>query len=150
MFGQLTPGAIEALLHAEIVGRIAYIDRRGFPTIAPLTYAYDGRAFYGYSLLGAKIENMAANPHVCVEVDRIENAADWRSVIVRGTFERLHGKAAVEAVERISERLRTVAEATGAPPMAWRTFVTRMGGDGIAYRIHITEKHGRYSTFGIG
>jgi uncharacterized protein len=146
VIGQLTPGAIEALLHEEIVGRIGYVDRRGFPTIVPITYAYDGRAFYGYSLLGAKIENMTANPRVCLEVDRIESAADWCSVMVRGTFEQLSGRAAVEAVEQISERLRTVAAATAAPAMAWRTFVTRTGGDGIAYRIHITQKHGRYST----
>ena len=150
MFGELTPNSIEALLHEEVVARIGYVDRRGLPCIIPITYAYDGRAFYGYSLLGAKIEHMAANPRVCVEVDRVENAAEWCSVIARGTFERLHGRAAVEAVERISERLRTVAAATAAPVMAWRTFVTRTDGDGIAYRIQVTEKHGRYSTSGAG
>jgi uncharacterized protein len=150
MFGELTSNAIEALLHEEIIGRIGYVDRRGLPSIVPITYAYDGRAFYGYSLLGAKIENMAANPRVCVEVDRVENAADWCSVIVRGTFEPLDGSAAVEAVERISERLRTVAAATAAPVAAWRTFVTRTGGYGIAYCIHVTEKHGRYSTSETG
>ena len=146
MFGQLTPGAVEALLHEEIVGRIGYVDRRGLPTIVPITYAYDGRAIYGYSMLGAKIESMAANPRVCLEIDRVDNAAEWRSVLVRGTFELLDGRVAVEAVERISERLRTVAAATAAPAMAWRTFVTRSGGDGIAYRIHVKEKYGRYST----
>lgn len=150
MFGNLTPNAIEALLHEEIVARIGYVDRRGLPRIVPFTYAYDGRAFYGYSLLGAKIENMSANPRVCVEVDRVKSAADWCSVIVGGTFERLVGSAAADAVERISERLRTVAAATGAPVMARQTFVTRTGGDGIAYRIHITEKHGRYSTSETG
>jgi nitroimidazol reductase NimA-like FMN-containing flavoprotein (pyridoxamine 5'-phosphate oxidase superfamily) len=146
MFGELTSDAIEALLHTEIVARIGYVDRRGLPCIVPITYAYDGRAIYGYSLLGAKIEHMSANPRVCVEIDRVENAANWRSVIVRGTFEQLYGSAAVEAVERISERLRTVAAATPAPLAAWRTFVARTGGDGIAYRIRITEKHGRYSA----
>ncbi len=146
MFGELTPGAIEALLHEEIVSRIGYVDRRGLPTIVPITYAYDGRAIYGYSALGAKIENMAANPRVCVEIDRIDNASEWRSVLVRGTFELLDGRAALEAVERISDRLRTVAIATAAPATARRTFVTRAGTDGIAYRIHVTEKYGRYST----
>jgi hypothetical protein len=73
MFGKLTPDAIESVLHAEIVGRIGYVDRRG--------------------------------------VDRVVNAADWCSVVARGTFDRLEGGAAVEAVERISDRLRTVAAA---------------------------------------
>lgn len=146
MFGELTADAIESLLHSEIVARIAYVDRRGLPFIAPITYAYDGRAIYGYSLLGAKIEHMSTNPQVCVEVDRVESAADWRSVTARGLFRKLYGQAADEAVERISDRLRTVAAATGAPVMAWKTFVTRIGGAGIAYRIDVTQKHGRYST----
>jgi uncharacterized protein len=146
MFGEMTPSAIEALLHEEIVGRIGYVDRRGLPYIVPFTYAYDGRAFYGYSLLGAKVENMGANPRVCVEVDRVQNAAEWCSVIAHGTFERLEGAHAVDAVERISERLRTVAAATAAPVQAWRTFVARSGGPGIAYRINVTQKHGRFAV----
>jgi uncharacterized protein len=146
MFGKLTSDAIEALLREEIVGRIGYVDRRGLPCITPITYAYDGRNFYGYSLLGTKIENMGAHPNVCVEVDRVINAAEWCSVVARGTFEPLEGSAAVEAVERISGRLRTVAAATAAPVTAWRTFVSRIGGDGIAYRIRVAEKQGRYSS----
>jgi nitroimidazol reductase NimA-like FMN-containing flavoprotein (pyridoxamine 5'-phosphate oxidase superfamily) len=142
----LTAGAIEALLHAGVVARIAYVDRRGLPCIVPITYAYDGRAFYGYSLLGSKIENMIAQPNVCVEVDRVVNAADWRSVIARGEFRRLHGDAALDAVERIGERLRTIGAAVGAPAAAWRTFVARTGGPGIAYRIDVFEKRGRCAT----
>jgi nitroimidazol reductase NimA-like FMN-containing flavoprotein (pyridoxamine 5'-phosphate oxidase superfamily) len=145
MFGELTPDAIESLLHSEIIARIAYVDRRGLPSIVPITYAYDGNAFYGYSLLGAKIEHMSVNPRLCVEVDRVESMADWRSVTARGLFRVLHGQAAVEAVERISDRLRTIGAATNAPVPAWRTFVARSGGAGISYRIDITAKHGRYS-----
>ena len=146
MFGELAPHAIEALLHEELVARIGYVDADGVPAIAPITYAYDGKALYGYSLFGAKIAEMLAHPQVCVEIDRVDDAATWRSVVLRGTFEPLEGAAAVEAVDRISERMRTVAAATGAPPAAWRTYVTRAGGDGIAYRIRITQKRGRYST----
>jgi nitroimidazol reductase NimA-like FMN-containing flavoprotein (pyridoxamine 5'-phosphate oxidase superfamily) len=46
MFGQLTPGAIEALLHEAIVGRIDHADSSRLPGDCPVTYAYDGRAFY--------------------------------------------------------------------------------------------------------
>ena len=66
MFGELTPAAIESLRHSGLVARNAYADRRGPPYIVPITYAYDGRAFYD-------------------------------------------GQAELEAVERISDRLRTVA-----------------------------------------
>ena len=60
--GELTADAIESLLHSEIFARIAYVDRRGQPYIVPITYAYDGRAIYGYSLLGAKVEFMRPTP----------------------------------------------------------------------------------------
>jgi uncharacterized protein len=146
MYGELTPAAIESLLHSEIVARIAYVDRRGLPCIVPITYAYDGRSIFGYSLLGAKIEHMSVHPQVCVEVDRIESAANWRSVTARGLFVKLDGQPAVEAVERVSDRLRTVAAVSTAPAAAWRTFVARSGGPGIAYRIEITQKRGRYSS----
>lgn len=146
MFGELAPHAIEAVLHEELFARIGYVDADGLPAIAPISYAYDGRSIYGYSLFGTKIAEMSAHPKVCVEIDRVDDAATWRSVVLRGTFEPLEGLEAMEAVERISERLRTVAAATGAPPAAWRTYVMRAGGDGIAYRIRITEKHGRYSA----
>jgi uncharacterized protein len=148
VLGVLTSDQIEALLRAEIVARIGYVDRRSLPCIVPITYAYDGRAIYGYSLLGAKIENMSAKPKVCVEIDRVQGAADWSSVIVRGIFRRLEGKAAVDAVDLISARLRTLGSATDAPATASQTFVARAGGAGIAYRIDITEKRGRYSRSG--
>jgi uncharacterized protein len=148
MLGVLTSDQIESLLLAEIVARIGYVDRRGLPCIVPITYAYDGRAIYGYSLLGAKIESMSAKPRVCVEVDRVQGAADWTSVVLRGVFRRLEGDAAVNALELISARLRTLGSATAAPAMASQTFVARTGGAGIAYRIDITEKRGRYSSSG--
>jgi uncharacterized protein len=145
-FGALTPNAIESLLHSQLVARIGYVDRRNLPRIVPITYAYDGKAFYGYSLLGAKIENMSANPRVCIEVDSVTSAAEWSSVVAQGLFHLLEGEAATNAVERISDRLRTIGSATGAPKEAWHSFVARLGGAGVAYKIDVTEKTGRYSA----
>lgn len=142
----LSADAIEALLREEIVARVAYVDQRGRPCIVPITYAYDGKALYGYSMLGSKIEGMSSRSDVCIEIDRIRNSADWWSIVVRGTFEQLSGNAAVEAVERISDRLRTVARVDGAPNAAAQTYVAREGGPGIAYRIRVTERHGRSSA----
>ena len=146
MIDVLSADAIEALLREEIVARVAYVDQRGRPCIVPITYAYDGKALYGYSMLGSKIEGMSSRSNVCIEIDRIRNSADWWSIVVRGTFEQLSGNAAVEAVERISDRLRTVACVDGAPDAAAQTYVAREGGPGIAYRIRVTERHGRYSA----
>jgi nitroimidazol reductase NimA-like FMN-containing flavoprotein (pyridoxamine 5'-phosphate oxidase superfamily) len=140
---ELNAKEIESLLHEEIFARIGYVDRRSKVWVVPFTYAYDGKSVYGYSLLGAKIEGMNVNPDVCVEVDRIRDNADWWSVVARGKFEQLTGDAAVEAVERISARLRTVARAEDAVEPAEHTYVAREGGPGIAFRIRLNEKHGR-------
>jgi nitroimidazol reductase NimA-like FMN-containing flavoprotein (pyridoxamine 5'-phosphate oxidase superfamily) len=142
----LSVEAIESLLREEVVARVAYVDRQGRPCIAPITYAYDGSALYGYSMLGSKIEDMSTNPDVCIEVDRIRNAAEWWSITLRGTFEQLGGTAAVDAVQRISDRLRTAAYVGAAPAAAERTYVARQGGPGIAYRIAVTERCGRFSS----
>jgi hypothetical protein len=144
----LTADAIESLLWEQIVARVAYVDGRGRPCIVPIAYAYDGKALYGYSMLGSKIEGMSSHPNVCIEIDRIHNSANWWSIVIRGTFEQLSGNAAVAAVERISNRLRTVACLDGAPDAAARTYVAREGGPGIAYRIIVTERQGRYSAAG--
>jgi nitroimidazol reductase NimA-like FMN-containing flavoprotein (pyridoxamine 5'-phosphate oxidase superfamily) len=148
--GDLDEREIESLLRAELVARIAYIDRRGFPYIVPITYAYDGAAFYGFSADGAKLEGMRYEPRVCVAVDRVHDAADWWSVVALGRFEELQGGAALDAVRRISERLTTMADADALPEDARRTYVDRLGAPGVAYRIRVESKHGRFARSGAG
>lgn len=145
LFGDLSDEAVESLLHEETVARIGYIDHRGRPGIAPITYAYDGSSLFGYSPDGVKIEGMREHPYVCVEVDRVRDAADWISVVAYGRFEELTGEAAVDAVRRIADRLRTLARTQRLPDAASRTYVARLGSDGIAYRIRIDLKHGRFA-----
>ncbi len=148
VIGDLDEREIESLLHAELVARIAYLDRRGFPYIVPITYAYDGAAFYGFSADGAKLEGMRHEPRVCVAVDRVHDAADWWSVVALGRFEELQGAAALDAVRRISERLTTMAQADALPDDARRTYVARLGAPGVAYRIRVESKHGRFARSG--
>jgi nitroimidazol reductase NimA-like FMN-containing flavoprotein (pyridoxamine 5'-phosphate oxidase superfamily) len=145
MIGDLNEHEIESLLREELIARIGYVDRRGYPHIAPITYAYDGRAFLGYSPDGEKLEGMRHNPQVCVEVDRVHDAADWLSVVATGRFEELRGDAALDAVYRISERLSTIARADGYPAPAHGTYVARLGIPGVAYRIKIDRKQGRFA-----
>jgi nitroimidazol reductase NimA-like FMN-containing flavoprotein (pyridoxamine 5'-phosphate oxidase superfamily) len=143
--GELDDRQIESLLHEETVAPIAYVDRRGSPYIVPVTYAYDGASFFGYSPDSSKLEGMRHRPHVCVEVDRVRDAADWQSVVALGPFEALRGDAAVDAVRRISERLTTLASADGLPDAARRSYVARLGAPGVAYRIRIERKSGRFA-----
>jgi uncharacterized protein len=144
-FGELEEREIDSLLREELVARIGYVDLAGEPHIAPVTYAYDGTAILCYSPEGAKLDDMRLSPRVCVQVDRVQDAANWVSVVAAGCFEELRDEAAVDAVRRVSERLTTVASADGLPDAAGRTYVARTGAPGIAYRIAIDRKQGRFA-----
>ncbi|MBW2660252.1 MAG: pyridoxamine 5'-phosphate oxidase family protein [Deltaproteobacteria bacterium] len=94
---------IEKLLKECTVGRLATMGRDGFPYITPLNYVYHQGAIYFHSApAGEKLENIAANPQVCFEVDTplayLDTAYDpdkppcavsqlYKSVIIRGRAE---------------------------------------------------------------
>jgi nitroimidazol reductase NimA-like FMN-containing flavoprotein (pyridoxamine 5'-phosphate oxidase superfamily) len=148
MTGILDSDAIDALLRGEMIAHLACIKPDGRPYVVPITYAYDGKAMYSYSADGEKLEALRANPSACVVVDRVGDAANWVSVIAWGTFHELADEEAAEALRLISARLRTVALADAAWPLAERTYVARIGRDGVVYRITIAERTGRYSSSG--
>lgn len=138
--GTLNPDEIDAVFRAGTIGRIGYSEH-GKMHITPLAYAYDGNAVYCYSAEGTKLQAMRKDPHVCFEVDLIENFSNWRSVTAWGLFELLEGAEALKALELLSLRMRTTAQAEGGDP---HTFVTRTHQFGVAYRIKILERHGRF------
>ena len=84
MIAELDRAEIDELLHAQVVGRIG-CHTDGATFVVPVIYAYDGEAFYAYSLEGRKIRMMRANPSVCFEVDEYDGRGSWRSAIAQGT-----------------------------------------------------------------
>jgi nitroimidazol reductase NimA-like FMN-containing flavoprotein (pyridoxamine 5'-phosphate oxidase superfamily) len=148
MTGILDSAAIDALLRRETIAHLACIRRDGRPYVVPITYAYDGEALYSYSTDGDKLEALRANPSACVVVDHVDDAANWVSVIAWGTFRELADEDAAQALRLISDRLRTVALADAAWPSADRSYVARIGRDGVVYSITIAERTGRYSRSG--
>ena len=86
MLGTLSQAEIEELLQTEVVARLG-CHAGGRTYIVPVTYAYDGEGLLIQSADGQKLRMMYQNPWVCVEVDHIENLANWRSVIGCGRFE---------------------------------------------------------------
>jgi len=94
---------IEKLLEGCTVGRLATVGRDGYPYITPLNYVYLQQAIYFHSAAaGEKLENIAANPQVCFEVDvplaYLDTCYDpskppcavnqlYKSVIIRGRAE---------------------------------------------------------------
>lgn len=62
---------IAQFLNEEHVGRIASLDRDGFPQIIPMNFAFVNGAIYMHShTRGEKLDNIKTNPKVGFEVDR--------------------------------------------------------------------------------
>ena len=89
MLGKLNRSQIDNLLRSEVTGRIG-CHSRNKTYIVPLTFAYDGEYIYCHTIEGLKTRMMRENPHVCFEVDRVDNMANWQSAIIWGTYEELH------------------------------------------------------------
>jgi nitroimidazol reductase NimA-like FMN-containing flavoprotein (pyridoxamine 5'-phosphate oxidase superfamily) len=148
MLGNLSEGQIYRLLRTETVGRIAcHAEDRTY--VVPVTFVYDGSAIYGHTGDGMKVRMMRLNPEVCFEVDRMENLANWQSVIAWGRFEELRGTSAAHAMGLLMDRLlpllasETAAPSYGLDPSAvHRADVA--GRSPVVYRISITEKTGRF------
>ena len=62
---------ITQFLNEEHVGRIASLDKDGFPQIIPMNFAFVNGVIYMHShTRGEKLDNIKTNPKVGFEVDR--------------------------------------------------------------------------------
>jgi nitroimidazol reductase NimA-like FMN-containing flavoprotein (pyridoxamine 5'-phosphate oxidase superfamily) len=105
---ELSQTACKRVLSRATVARIACA-RDGQPYIVPLGVVFDGSDLYSFSTLGQKIEWMRENPLVCVEVDEIDDASHWTTVVAFGRFEELtrtaaHRRARAHAEEVLARR----------------------------------------------
>lgn len=115
MLGDLNAEQIEQLLRSEVIGRIG-CHAGGRTYVVPVTFAYDGEHVYAHSADGLKIRMMRENPSVCFEVDRMENMANWQSVIAWGTFEELSGAEAQRGMSYLIDRLLPLMTSATSTP----------------------------------
>lgn len=154
MLGELSAAQIDEVLRGEVIGRLGCCTGTTV-YVVPITYAYDGEYVYAHSADGMKIRLMRENPHVCFEVDHIDNLANWQSVIGWGTFEELHGADAERAMQRLRARLlsRAVSETSlpGQIPAVAQTYQAKAGNPpAVVYRIRLSERTGRFEReFGV-
>jgi len=147
MLGELSTQQINAVLFNEVIGRIGcYGDGRTY--IVPITYVFDGEAVYAHSADGLKIRTMRANPNVCFQVDQRDNLANWRSVVAWGVYEELRGKAALDALELLVNRLSPLIISETAQLHdhleAPAEHALKNPPKHIMFRIRLTEKTGRF------
>jgi nitroimidazol reductase NimA-like FMN-containing flavoprotein (pyridoxamine 5'-phosphate oxidase superfamily) len=77
-----------ALLRRIGFGHLGCV-REGRPYVVPMHYAYDGECLYLFTTEGMKTSFIEANSEVCLQVEEVESASHWQSVMVTGEAERL-------------------------------------------------------------
>jgi nitroimidazol reductase NimA-like FMN-containing flavoprotein (pyridoxamine 5'-phosphate oxidase superfamily) len=139
MVGDLNASEVERVLSDSIIGRVG-CHAFGRTYVVPITYAYDGTYVYAHSADGMKLHMMRSNPHVCFEVDQMDDLANWESVIAAGTFEELHGVDADRALRLLIDRIDPlVSQPPGASVHPKSGMVPA-----VLYRIRLEEKTGRF------
>jgi len=84
----LTQTEARDLIAANKLGHLGCI-AESRPYVVPINYIFEDGQIYSHSLPGLKIEAMRTEPHVCLQVERIEDNFNWRSVVAYGAFEEI-------------------------------------------------------------
>lgn len=144
MLGELNPDQIELLLNEQLIGRIG-CSANGVTYVVPVTYAYDGKYIYAHSKEGRKIQMMRINPFVCFEVDKMENPANWQSVIIWGKFEELNHDEEKAGLNMLMNRLHHDIAGETSMPATGHVHQNDAGPyKSVIFRIEIREKSGRF------
>ena len=131
MIEELDRAQIDDLLRAQVVGRVG-CHAGGLTYVVPAIYAYDGEAFYVYTVEGQKVRMMRESPGVCFEVDEYARGS-WRSAIAQGRYEELDADGAARTLALLAERF-PASGGTRRPRAEWAP---------VAFRIVIEEITGR-------
>jgi uncharacterized protein len=146
MMGQLNTDEIENLLHQSVLGRIGCGDGKRI-YVVPISYVYDGGFVYCHTHEGLKTELLRKNPAVCFEVERLENLANWQTVIAHGDFEELTDPLLrLDGLQKLhARRLPFITSQTTRLTEEW-PFATEALGQvgGVTFRIGLTDKTGRF------
>ena len=145
MFDTLSEKQMIDVISNNFLGRLGcHADGKTY--VVPVSYAYEGDYIYMRSFEGMKLAMMRKNPNVCLQVDKMVDMADWKSVIIWGVFEELSDVKEREKglTVLLSRILPTIVSDMAKLSPEW-PFPTKdlKGIDGIVYRIHIKEMTGR-------
>ena len=146
MLGKLTSPEIEKLLRREVVGRLGCSDGK-LVYVVPISYHYDGEYVYCHTHEGMKIDIMRKHPVICFEVDRMQNMANWQSVVAHGTFEELTDtELRNDALQRLHSRvLPLVSSETTHLSRDWPFAPAELAKiQGVTFRIRLGNKTGRF------
>jgi len=138
---------IEEVLMCNYIGHLAFI-AQARPYMMPITYYFDQahNAIISYSGEGLKLNAMRKNGAVSLEVDEISSVENWKSVLVHGTFEEVHGSDAKLYLHQFAEGVKSIiTKKEGNRPNSIKEFSARIASDKIpvVFRIKILEITGK-------
>jgi nitroimidazol reductase NimA-like FMN-containing flavoprotein (pyridoxamine 5'-phosphate oxidase superfamily) len=127
-------------------GRLARLAsaRDGQPYVVPIHYALADRYLYSFSMSGQKVDWMRQNPKVCVQIDDLTSARNWKSVVIYGVFEELADRIGTK-VERDRAWSLLEKHANWWEPGALKPMMPPVAGasNHLFYRIRIETMSGR-------
>ena len=136
-----------ALLESNYIGQLAYIAGVS-PHMVPITYYYDKatHTITSYSSVGHKLVAMRKNPSIALGVSEITSVANWRSVLVHGTFEELQGIDAKHMLREFSEGIKSILKRTKGKEVKYISeFSAKIEAEKtpVVFRIKINEITGK-------
>jgi nitroimidazol reductase NimA-like FMN-containing flavoprotein (pyridoxamine 5'-phosphate oxidase superfamily) len=145
VLGDLDRETAEAVLRRNHVGRLAFTfhDR---VDVEPIHYVYADDWLWGRTSAGTKLTLLKHHPWVAFEVDEIESAVEWRSVVVHGTVYFLSPNGS----DREREAYRTAVEHMRTFYPDALTAMDMVPSRNVVFRIHVDDVVGRLSTTRAG
>jgi nitroimidazol reductase NimA-like FMN-containing flavoprotein (pyridoxamine 5'-phosphate oxidase superfamily) len=142
VFRDLTSAERTEVLANNSVGRLAFSfhDR---VDVEPLHYVVDDGWIYFRTQPGSKLTTLAHHPWAALEVDEIQSAFNWRSVVAHGPVRVLDGEGSTAERERYQKALaaltsRSPAMFTDDDPAPFRSVIVGM---------HVAELTGRAAAW---
>jgi len=146
MLGELTERQINTVLQTQFIGRIG-CQAKGRTYIVPIGYAFEEPYIFARSKDGLKIEMMRENKDICFQVDIVDNMANWRSVVIWGTFEEITDEIEIRrATDIILEKMAPINTSETLKPQGQPMAPAKIEKEkkAIVFRIKITERTGRF------
>jgi uncharacterized protein len=135
---------IHDLLHKVGYGHLGFI-HAGKPCVMPMHYYLENSDIYLFTTVGMKTHDLDADPDICLQVEELNGAEHWRSVIVMGQAKHVTEQSEIDRVMALVKH----RDATLSPAVN-RTWTDSWGRAEVisVYRIAAGEMSGR-TTDGI-
>lgn len=143
MLGDLSKREIIDFIEKQSIGRLGcHAENETY--IVPINYISRENIIYAHSGPGKKIDMMRKNPNVCFQIDDIKDTFRWKSVIVWGTYEELHGLERQQVMQGLLQKIMSVTDEHAKQPS--HAIDPSHYDNLIVYKISIIEGTGKFES----